>query len=437
MSLREALDRTLLLIRDEVGDSVDDDTLLGALTGTRVALISDSANIATHSAQTAFVTSALLMARSGHQVHLLCPDAPLNGPQPPLSNGQMISQLVKLGADLLPGIQFSVGPPRSGVDLAIAVGDSKIPVRARRQISLNAASWSGRIDAPEKATRWVAENWPLGAMTTAAMAATEAFKVAMKQLQHLARNPDRMTSVFADTTDAEFALAPTDTPICPSLGDFDCISGGAIVNSVLYALARLPGVSGNVRIIEHDRSALSNMNRYMLLLSTHLKTLKAEDLAAVCNGAGLQIQPLNERYEQRHVDAMRPATAVLVGVDDIPTRWLAQRANPNWLGVGATTHWSAMASFHRLGLGCAECLHPTDDPSDAPIPTVAFVSFWAGLLTAGYFLRHLGGTLIGADDQQVYLTAFRPENAMHSPVTIRRGCPSCKAVAGVEDSQAV
>jgi hypothetical protein len=67
MTLRQALDRTLLLMRDEIVESAGDDTLLAALTGTRVALIADAANIASHSAQTAFVTAALLMARSGHQ----------------------------------------------------------------------------------------------------------------------------------------------------------------------------------------------------------------------------------------------------------------------------------------------------------------------------------------------------------------------------------
>jgi hypothetical protein len=40
--------------------------LLGALIGTRAALVADRANIASHSAQTAFVTAASLMARSGH-----------------------------------------------------------------------------------------------------------------------------------------------------------------------------------------------------------------------------------------------------------------------------------------------------------------------------------------------------------------------------------
>ncbi|MGY4626463.1 hypothetical protein ACVWY3_004219 [Bradyrhizobium sp. USDA 4486] len=50
-----------------------------------------------------------------------------------------------------------------------------------------------------------------------------------------------------------------------------------------------------------------------------------------------------------------------------PSRWFVQRASTAWLGVGATTHWSAMASFHVPGTdGCAECLHPTTTPPTPP-----------------------------------------------------------------------
>jgi hypothetical protein len=89
-----------------------------------------------------------------------------------------------------------------------------------------------------------------------------------------------------------------------------------------------------------------------------------------------------------------------------------------------------MASFHTGGLGCAECLHPTDDPGNAPIPTVAFVSFWAGLLTASYFLRHVAGQVIPVSEQQIYLTVPRPEHPTLSGVPKRPGCPSCAALRG-------
>src|SRR5690348_4752153 len=103
MTLRDALDRTLLLMRDEVHDTVTDDELIAAVTGLRVALIADADNIASHSAQTAFVTAAMLMARSGHHVHVVCPPVTLVGPQPPLGRGDLVEELARVGADMLPG----------------------------------------------------------------------------------------------------------------------------------------------------------------------------------------------------------------------------------------------------------------------------------------------------------------------------------------------
>lgn len=198
-------------------------------------------------------------------------------------------------------------------------------------------------------------------------------------------------------------------------------SGGAI-NAILYALARLPGVEGRARVIEPDTADLTDLNRYIFCS-------KANDLAAVLAGSGLTIVPVPSRYELTELSSLlQLAASVLVGVDDIPTRWLVQRAGPDWLGVGATTHWSAMASFHAEGLGCAECLHPEDDPGNAPISTVAFMSFWAGLLTATYFLRHRAGQAIPVDKQQIYLTALGPEHPSWSVVPQRPGCPSCAAL---------
>lgn len=427
--LRQALDRTLLLMRDEVHESVSDDELIAALCQTRVALIADGTNIGSHSAQTAFVTAAILMARSGHEVHLVCPPAALARSQPPLGRGDLVEELARVGHDLLPERAFGIDAPAGKFDLAIALGDSAIPVRAVRQVRLNAGSWSGRLTDANATGLWDGGWWPVGGMAAAGLAAGEAFKTAMRKLAHVARNSWRMQTVFAPATNVAFALAPADTPLVRQIGRFDCVSGGAIVNTILYALARLPGVEGRARVIEPDTADVSNLNRYMLLLRSRLKEPKAVDLAAVLTGSGLTIVPVPKRYEESELSLLLPlASSVLVGVDDIPTRWLVQRADPAWLGVGATTHWSAMASFHAQGMGCAECLHPVDDPGIAPIPTVAFVSFWAGLLTAAYFLRHRAGLTIPVDEQQIYLTAIRPEQPSWSGISQRAGCPSCAAL---------
>lgn len=414
-------------MRDEVSNDVSDAVLLAALIDTHVAVIADARNINSHAAQTAFVTVAMLMARSGHCVYVIAPDLPLVGAQPPLTGTTLTAALMAAGTDLLPGGEFATACDRE-VDLAVAFGDSPIPLPARRCIRLNASAWAGELWPVDYGRPWDAQWSPLGGMAAAGLAAAEAFKIAMKKLSRGLRNPARMATVFAETREARVALALEGTPLANDLGRFDCISGEAIIHAALYALARVPGVGGHARVIEPDCGALTNLNRYMLLTRSGLQVPKGDDLARVLAPAGLRITPMPIRYEQETVGAVGPLAArVLVGVDDIPSRWLVQRQDPCWMAVGATTHWSAMASVHEPGGGCAECLHPYDEPGNAPIPTVAFVSYWAGLLTAAYFLRQLAGDRIGADDRQIFLTPFRAENALWAAVPVRPGCPSCAA----------
>ena len=427
MTLRAALDRTLLLMRDEVNADVGDAALVTALTGTRVALVADTANIGSHAAQTAFVTAATLMARSGHAVHLFAPDVPLVGAQPPLTpGGGIVTRLVELGADLWPGVGFHADEAMGDFDLAILLGCAALPVRARRVVRMNADAWTGRLSASADVAPFGASWWPFGGMAAAALAAAEAFKVSLRKLDGDQRNPARLASVFGDVGPVAIGIAPPATPYVTDVGRFDCVSGGAIIQSALYVLARVPGVRGTARVIEPDRSDLSNLNRYMLLRRSRLDTPKADDLADICGVTGISVRPVNRRFETDTVGALAAlADNVLVGVDDIPSRWLVQRQRPHWLCVGATTHWSAMASFHERGTGCAECLHPYDDRGNGPIPTVAFVSFWAGLLTAAYLARRLAGVPARAVEQQVYLTAPQAGAVLWSSVPARTGCPTC------------
>jgi len=422
----ESLSRTLLLMRDEVGDAVPDTRLLAALTGVRVALVADSANIASHSAQTAYVTAALLMARSAHRVWLLAPNIPLQGSQPPLAPGRLIDQLVALGQDLVPGVSFETGAPPEDLDLAVGIGDTPLPLAARRSIWIDAEPWAGLLTTQERPRPWPPSLWPMGALAAAGLAAGEAFKVAMLRIAPLAFSPENTAARFALSGSARFELAPAGTPFCRDLGELDIISGGAITHAALYCLARIPGVSARGRIVEPETADLSNLNRYMLLRRSGRGGPKAADLAALLQGSGLRFRAAPERYDAQTAVALAPvAPAVLVGVDHIPTRWIVQQAWPQFLVVGATTHWSAMASFHAASGGCAQCLHNEDDPGDALIPTHACVSFWAGLLSACYLARHAAGSMSPADPQQIFLTPFRPDAPFWAPVPLRAGCPTC------------
>lgn len=424
--LRESLDRTFLLARDDVTEKATDLHLLGALTGTIVALVSDEMNLATPAAQSALVTTALLMARSGHRVHLIVPNVPLSSPHPPLKATGLLDGLVDIGLDLLPSIEFSTDPPHGPVDLCVTVGDSATCIQARHSVSMNASAWAGRLDRPATAKRWEEPAWPLGAFVAAALAAAEAFKLAMYKLRSFARRPRFFAKLFALNHEAHFELAPADTPTTAELGLLDFVSGGAITHASLYCLLLLPNVRGIARVIENTTSDHSNLNRYALQRRSDLFAFKTETLRRFSID-NLRITTENVRLEASTFASLMPlAPRVLVGVDHIPTRWFVQESDPKWLAIGASTHWNAMASFHVEGLACARCLHPEDDDNDAPIPTVAFVSFWVGLLQVAYLLRDLAGAPGTAHDQHIFLTPLRPEAPWRGAVIVKPECPICR-----------
>src|ERR1700675_1005551 len=170
MSLSRALNRTLLLMRDEISDNLSDDELLSALTETRVALIAEEHNLKTHSAQSAYVTTALLLLRSGHQVILAAPNVELLGGQPPLGAGRLIDQLVSVAPHVLPGMSFGF-ERSSGCDVAIILGDTEWSDDSVQRIRLNATSWQARMATIERAEPWAATDWPIGGMGAAALGA--------------------------------------------------------------------------------------------------------------------------------------------------------------------------------------------------------------------------------------------------------------------------
>src|SRR6266446_1439147 len=241
-SLVDALNRTMRLMRDELREEVKQPALLEALTSTEIVLVADRANLKSHAAQTAYVTAALLMTRSGHRVHLVAPDLALLGPQPPLPAGGILSALLAVAPLLLPGVLLTVGRPRHPVDLEVRFGDTHSSGPAKCSIALSAKRWSGRISP--SSTRWPELAWVLGALAAAALGAGEAFKAAMWKLEAFAINPHSFRALFAPCNSVEVELAPEDTPEVVHLRAFDVISGGAIANGLLYCLPRILGATG-------------------------------------------------------------------------------------------------------------------------------------------------------------------------------------------------
>lgn len=422
----QGLARTLLLLRDHARADVPDQALAEALLRTRIAVVGDRPNLQVECGQHALVTAALLAARWGASVHVVVPDIPLLGAHAPLHGDRLEPALLDVLEDLIPDVRGNATLPEGAVDLAILIGDTPWSSRATRVLRLEGDAWCGAI-TQGAGSRWRDYRSPFGALAAAGLAAGEAFKTAVSHLRGSATNVRAFDDLFAPTAEATVHLAPVGTP-APSgqLDSFDCVSGGAIIQAALYALSRIPGADATVRVIEPELGDVTNLNRYALLRRSRTAFPKAVDLADM-GLAGLRVEPIAERYDATFRQRLGAhARAVLVGVDDIPSRWEVQAARPQWLGVGATTHYSAMASYHVQGLGCARCLHPRDDPGGGPIPTVSFVSHWAGLWLASLLARERIGARPPLAQQSVYFASLRPEARTarwYGPVPTLPDCP--------------
>jgi hypothetical protein len=275
-------------------------------------------------------------------------------------------------------------------------------------------------------------------MVSAALAAGEAFKFVMRRMP-LRNAADRV--FFEMSTSCGFKFDAVPVPNQGSdFGDVDIISAGAIAQATLYVLMRLPRVQISARIFDNDVTDTSNLNRNMLTLIDDVGLPKVVVAAQRCNSK-LRLEAIREHFSEKISRARKLAPRVLVGVDDIPSRWEVQRQAPGWLAVGGTSHFSVSSSSHQPDEPCCGCLHPADEPGArgvAQIPTVSFVSFWVGLITAVRLIRESLGTCCVPNRQQLWLTPLRmdlPLAAMWMPVAPRRNCPvNCSAARAIGNS---
>jgi molybdopterin/thiamine biosynthesis adenylyltransferase len=203
---------------------------------------------------------------------------------------------------------------------------------------------------------------------------------------------------------AEFALGSSqsvsiDLPVLvlPSLldvGAIDVVSAGAIANACLFSLLRIDRFAGSARIFDSDVAEITNLNRYPLLRRSLLGEFKVALLAEFSTDS-FRIEPVAARLDLKTLEWAEPLrNRVLVGVDDIPSRWLAQERCSGWLCVAGTSHFTAMVSEHTLATPCAACLHPRDDPTaPAELPTISFTSMIAGVLQAYRVLASVSGVM--------------------------------------------
>lgn len=385
MSYEEASARTVAIIDEHLlGGGADRGRIGEMLRGHRIRLVADRRVAASVAGQELILTTTLLVRRMGMDLEVSAPDALLRAVGPPFEGATLYEALRSVENELLPGTEFTIGTSRF-VELEFVLGSSQATGQAARSLRVGVVG-SRAVVAPVDERLEIEVEARLPALAGAGIVAAQSFRA------FAARLPSEfgveISKDFSFQTCCEIDLAgvlglePHEL-VVPSLGRVDFISAGAITNASLYTLLRL-GAELRGRVIERKEFDPPDLNRYLLALRRHLGQRKVDILASLAHGAVEMagVEALYDETTRGQLAALAPS--VLVGVDHVPSRWLVQSEEPERLVVGATEGFEAVVSFHRPGLPCAGCLHPTRPPDEETrtVPTISFVSFFSGLFQA-------------------------------------------------------
>jgi hypothetical protein len=383
----EVLSRTVLLVRRDLYPSLSEQQIAEHLASRRIRLRADARNLTDPAGQAAAVAFTLAATQSGARLFIDLPDVPLAGSQPPLAPTARL-------ADGLRGLcSRLIAPPLptpEGSELEVLLGDTPASGETTPTIRLAGGAFEGQlhVDPAHRANPWQGEIC-FGAQLAALAGAAECFREAMLTLALASGTPPLAEHRIGPVRPARLVLPPLPLTQPLDLRVLDIISAGAITNGALLALLRIPGLRGQIRVLDADTIELSNLNRYALADRSMIGQQKVSVLARLSRGR-LHIRPCPVRLTDT-APAGQLAPRVLVGVDDIPSRWVAQRRCGGWLCVGASSRMEILISEHSPGQPCGGCMHPYNDNGEDAIPTVAFVSQLAGLLQAHRLLAHTLG----------------------------------------------
>jgi hypothetical protein len=419
MSADLALQRTVDLVRSDIFPTVSPAEIVDALTSVRMCLRISERDASCSAGQTALVTSAIVAAQCGVQLVLDVVDAPLLPNQPPLHGESLIDSLLRHTSELITPATAGDGVE---VDTTITFGSTDTRDKNAMRLSPNGGGFLLAPRHEAAPTAWT-EGGIFAALFGGVAVGAEAFRTAMRTLARRGHTA-KLANAVRGPRPVHYGVA--DPRCAPELGPLDVISAGAITNGMLFALLRVPGLSAAVRVFDQDVFDWPNLNRYPLGSQALVGEPKAPLLERYSTPR-LIIESVSARFDDRLATSLKLVPLVAVGVDDIPSRWCVQRAAPGAVVVGGTSHFEVIVSEHPIAEPCAGCLYRDGEDDGRPIPTVSFVSTFAGFLQA-YRLLTMQGCTHARQTRAAPLNLAGSQPIIELGVPRRLDCPArCRA----------
>src|SRR5437016_1931290 len=333
MSTLGQLDRTILLCRDYLEDSLSNDAIAESFQSLHVLCVAEERSLSSHSGQSCLTTLVALLSRMGIQVSLAIPEMSIILQQPPFLGAFLRKALLASSNTLVTAASVQLHDGQHKPDLVFILGDSQAEQNPCPTWRLGGGDWYGTItqDPTARVHVWRA-HWPVGAMVSAALAAGEALKHVIRRLP-LRNREDQVFFEPSSASNWDFGSVGLPEGVL-DLGEVDIVSAGAISQAALYALLRIPNLQMTGRVFDDDTTAETNLNRNMLSLVSDVGLAKVLLVANRCS-PHFELAPKRQRFGAN--DGSEPmAPYVLLGVDDIPSRWLVQRHTSGVLVVSGT-----------------------------------------------------------------------------------------------------
>ncbi|MCI0359404.1 MAG: ThiF family adenylyltransferase [Planctomycetaceae bacterium] len=369
----------------------------------RVRITGDPCLLSTEAGQQAIASTANLIVRFCPAVEIDVPaKVPILLDENSLLGGGCLATALESLPQVIWGAQGTRFPGRSKTpNLVVTIGTPPRKVCVPH-LQLSFGNWWGGVsDAGDEPPTTPPGNRGLGPLVASCLGASSTFKAVLRMFA------EQFPGIASENTHwdlqprslclslLDYSLSPFDDPT--QLGrhlpfPVVFVSAGAICSAVGYGLAAngvsLPaGVVFEPKVIDPP-----DLNRYMIAASADIDRRKA-DLLATWLRSSTPVTPRIERFTGDDLRICVGAEAVyVVGVDDIPSRWIAQSSWPRALLVGATEHDQFRVTAHSMPLGhagCARCVDAgdTQPPSDGIIPAISFVSALVGFAITGELLK--------------------------------------------------
>ncbi|MDP9457991.1 MAG: ThiF family adenylyltransferase [Actinomycetota bacterium] len=173
------------------------------------------------------------------------------------------------------------------------------------------------------------------------------------------------------------AAEPANPELGPvDLGESHLVGVGAVGNGTVWALSRVPELSGELHLVDHEEVDLTNPQRYVLATMDDVGASKVDLAEGFLRGKGLEVRAHPERWGaylgNRGDWHLR---RVAVAVDSADGRRAVQAALPRWI-VNAWTQPDDLGVSRHSFLGdqaCLTCLYLPEDKRKSEAEIIAEV----------------------------------------------------------------